>query len=113
MSSYRMISPTTIMAAGVMTGTAVITSAVLDILSLVNVAFQLKWTGTPNGTFSVQGSQDNVTFNDIGATISPAVGSADSRLINISGVAFRYIQVVYTNTSSTGVLTIIGSAKGI
>lgn len=102
-----------------MTGTATLTSLPSNILYKDSVAIALNYTGTPNGTFSVQGSNDYNpglpqsagTVNAgtwVALSLSPAPvasGSAANILLNLNQLAFPWIRVQYTNTSSTGVLT--------
>jgi hypothetical protein len=101
------------MTAGSMTGTSKISSIPMDIGHLVAAAFMATWTGTPNGTLLVEGSIDGSTWAPLqDVSIDPAVGTADSRMVNLFWLAFRYVRLSYTNTSSTGSLTIVGTGKG-
>lgn len=102
-----------------MTGTNTLTSAQTNIKYKDSVGIQLQWTGTPSGTFQVQGSLDyNPGLPQSGGTanagtwtnitLSPtpgASGSAGQILINMNQLGFPWIQVTYTNISGTGVLT--------
>ncbi len=110
-----------------MTGTTVLTSLPSNIKYKDSVAVQLSWTGTPTGTFAVQGSVDyNPGQPQSGGgqnaghwtaiPLSPppiASGSADQILMNLDQLAFPWIRVVYTNVSGTGVLTGYISAKSL
>lgn len=100
-----------------MTGTDTITSPVTNIQFLDDVGVQLQFTGTPNGTFTVQGSIDYAVNpitgavenagNWIDVTLSPvpvASGSADQILINLAMLCFPFIRIQYVNTSGVGVL---------
>lgn len=111
MASYRHIEAATLLSGGAMTGTSVLTSKAIDCRTLPLVGFSISWTGTPNGTFIVQGSLDGTTFVDMGITVAPAAGAVGNRGVDIGPTAFNYIQVQYTNTSGTGTLTIVGAAK--
>lgn len=106
-----------------MTGTTVITSHVMDFRLLRAGSIQCIWTGTPNGAFSLQGSLDyqldpggNVlkagTWDDLGVTLGAAAGSAGSDLLDIAVTGIPWLRIQYTNTSSTGTLTIYGHGKG-
>lgn len=99
---------------GVMTGTAVISSPWINISNFKNVAIQAQWTGTPTGTFTVNVSMD---LDPTGAPVlggtaltlpsSPSpnpAGSASSWVFFLSGLSTPWVQLVYTNASSTGVL---------
>lgn len=106
---------------GAMTGTATITSPVTDIRNLDNVAIELVWTGTPNGTFAVQGSLDyNITNGNAGTwvslTLTPspaAAGAAGSILLDLNQLSFPYIRTTYTNVSSTGTLQAYIAGKAV
>ena len=111
MSSYRYIQNSSLLSGGVMTGTTVLISKALDLRTLKFAALYASWTGTPNGTFSVQGSLDGVNFQDMGIAVNAAVGSAGSRLIDLGGTGVSFVLLQYTNTSSTGTLAVTGSAK--
>lgn len=120
----KTLQPLHIVSAGTMTGTAVITSNVIDTRYLTNIYMQIAYTGTPNGTFSVQASMDYVpnpaggagivagTWIDIGAGVPAAVGAAQQVGINIANTGYAFLRLVYTNTSSTGVLDVWAGGKG-
>ena len=112
MSSKSFFGPKTLLSGGVMTGTNKISSAPIDLLTMTGCAFQASWTGTPTGTFIVEGSIDGVTYSDIGAgiTTNPA-GSAGSMLVNNVNMHFRYCRLSYTNATGVGSLTVLGTAK--
>lgn len=81
------------------------------------VCFQVAYSGSVGsaiGTISVQGSVDNVTFNDITFTPALTQPNADDGgyLINMALVPFTYIRVKYTRSSGTGSLTVNMSTKG-
>ena len=97
-------------------------------------SIQLVITGTPTGTFKLQGSCDPVpapsqmfgangvvtytptNWTDI-ANTSDAVSAAGSLLYNLEGTFYNYVRVVYTDGSSgssTAVLTVSTfNSKGI
>lgn len=107
----RKIAKGKIVADGVMTGTSVISTPVMDVSDSKSFAFQFTWTSTAQGTFAVLGSVDGTSFVDMGLTITAASGTAGTRIADItaSGVAFVY--ATYTNTASTGVLQVYFNAK--
>jgi hypothetical protein len=111
MSSYRSIDPVLVVTSGDMSGS--INSSQLDIGHLTNAAFEAVWTGSPVGSFKVEVSLTGNNWADLGVSISDAAGSAGSRVVNISGLAVKYIRFVYTFTSGTGTLNVYGSARGI
>lgn len=98
-----------------------ITSPVTTIQWLDNIAIQFNFTGSPTGTFSVQGSLDydpNTnnpgTWNSV--TLDPvpvASGSSGSILINMDELAFPYLRVQYVPSGGTGSLDYFISAKEI
>lgn len=75
-------------------------------------AIQLVWTGTPTGTFKLQGSADThlnppVNWTDI-ANSSQAVSAAGNYMYNVIEVMYNYVRVVYTDGSggaSTAIIT--------
>lgn len=100
---------------------ASITSTPTNIQNLSDIAIQLNFTGTPTGTFAIQGSNDfdatNMGGSLPGATVNTgnwvpldlsstptASGAADVILINMNGLSFPWIRIVYTRTSGTGTL---------
>ena len=104
-----------------MTGTTVVTSPITNIRGFDNVAYDIQFTGTPTGTFSVlvSSSYDPVTNPNaifIALTLSPspvASGAAGQIGIDINQSGFQYIKLVYTNTSGTGTLSAFVSGKAI
>lgn len=112
MSSYRNTPPSTLMAAVAVSSTNVYTSTTLPVPTVKNAAFQIQWTGTPTGTLVVNGSVDGVTFYNIYASIpTQPAGSASGVLLNIVDVTFQFLNVVYTNATGSGTLTVLGMAK--
>ena|SRR5258706_13808615 len=118
----------------VMTGTSTLTSSVSDIRYKDSIAFELEWTGTPVGTFTVQGCLDFSPSNEIQGIRGPpnagnwvtitnladvngnslvAAGAPGQILINMTQVGWPYIRVQYTNTSGSGLLTGYMSAKSL
>jgi hypothetical protein len=102
-----------------MTGTSTITSNAVDVTNSDSAAIEITWTGTPTGTFVVQGAVRNdaggapVNFQNItlSATLS-ASGSAGSHLVNLSGIGYTWIRVSYTNVSGTGSVSAWATVKG-
>lgn len=109
----KKISPVKIVTDGVMTGTAVITSEGVGIQDIKSCAFQFVWTGTPNGTFLIEGSVDGANWSDMGITISAATGSAGNRIADITATGISAARAKYTNTSSTGTLQIWFVGKAV
>lgn len=95
--------------------TASITSRVTSIQYLDNICIELFWTGSPVGTFAVQGSLDyaqdefgNVTntghWVPMALNPSPSTAAGSPILIDMNQLSFPYIRVIYTKTSGTGTL---------
>jgi hypothetical protein len=92
-----------LLTASTMTGT--VTSASIDIRWVDNVAFQFNFTGTPTGTFFIDGTIDNSNWNALVLTPVPvASGSAGSILINLAELGFPYIRCRYVASGGTGSL---------
>jgi len=101
-----------------------VTGPATNISYLDNVAMQLNFTGTPTGTFSVEGSLDHKEYNgqivNAGnfiplslATTPVASGAAGQILLDLNQLSFPYIRIVYTRTSGTGSLDAFISAKAV
>lgn len=86
---------------------------------ICNFSIQLVFTGTPNGTFKLQGSNDagspdggsqpflysGVTnWTDITGS-SQAITTAGDLMYQFENAGFNFVRVVWTRSSSTGSLT--------
>lgn len=119
MSGKDALGPIHIITNGAMTGTAVLTSTVVPLQFFDNAGVQAVWTGTPNGTFSFEVSNDyNANTGNTGTwtayTITPtpaATGAAGDAFIDINQTGGAYCRVKYTNTSSTGTLNVFLMGK--
>lgn len=113
--------------AGIMTGTAVLTSTPLRIPNVLYFSVQCKWTGTPTGVLKVQVNNDLATptsatsWYDLVDTVTvvlsgsqPAGSASDCMFTSIQtvGAPWEWMRFVYTNASGTGVLTATGCTKG-
>jgi len=114
-----------IIRAGVMTGTTVITGTWCKVKKSPKCSFQAKWTGTPNGTFAFDVSDDEnpnaATGDDVlGPTrlTLPAAFTAGNPAGSPSSFMFEFetywawIRPIYTNASSTGTLNVGFVGKG-
>lgn len=112
MGGIRILGPTRLLTDGVMTGTNVLHSGPMDMMSMPYAAFEAIWTGDPVGTFTIDGSIDGVNWYDTGSEVTNPSGTPASTLENLGFPAgFRYIRLSYTNASGNGLLTINGMAK--
>lgn len=102
-----------------MTGTTVVNSNPIPLDQIYGFALQAYWTGTPVGTFKLQGSCDApgkttqtsnggpdivTNWSDIANSTTTAAGSSGNFVWNFNGCFFRYVRLVYTNASGTGTL---------
>jgi len=101
----------TVINAGVMTGTSVLTSSAIDMSAASLLSIQFVWTGTAIGTAVVQVSNDAATWSAYTITLPSIAGTAGSGAVQLVDCAHQFVRVVYTNTSSTGVLTVTVATK--
>lgn len=100
------------LSAGDMSGNLV--SAVTDIRWLDNIVMYLAFTGTPEGSFSVEVSPDQVTWYALDLVPAPiATGVAGGHRIELNQLSDPYIRASYTATSGTGSLTVTIAGKMI
>jgi hypothetical protein len=110
-----------IIVAAPMTGTSVITSPITEIRGFDNIFYDIQFSGSPVGTFSVQvsSSYDPITNPNaifIPLVLSPApVASGSSGVIgiDINQEGAQWIKLVYTNSSGSGTLDAYVSGKAI
>ena len=100
----KFLQVTLVYSSSTMTGTSVCTSQAIDVGSLCRWSVQNVWTGTPNGTFKVQESNDKVNWTDVASATTTVSGAAGSGIINAINCETKWLQVLYTNTSSTGTI---------
>ena len=81
------------------------TSSPTNIRYLDNVGIELVWTGTPTGTFYIEGTVSGNTWQalDFGSAVS-AVGAEGSHLLNINQCPYDQLRISYIATSGTGTL---------
>jgi hypothetical protein len=117
-NSKNALPPFKAISAGDMSGT--ITGPATGIQYLDNVSIQLNFTGTPTGTFQVQGSLDyvpNLTPGNWVPLVLPtspiANGVAGNILIDLNQLSFPYIRIVYVPVSGVGALNCYVSGKAV
>lgn len=104
-----------------MSGTSTLTSQITEIRGFDNIAYEVDFSGTPIGTFTVEVSNSydpitnpNATFVVLVLSPTPvASGSSGVIGIDINQSGFKYIKLTYTNTSGSGVLQAYISGKAI
>ena len=123
MSSRPIFSPFQVITNGDMSGN--LTSIVTVIQNLSQVGYDISWTGTPTGTFSVQvsntytqnaaGQVSNAgNWTSLPLSIVPTVsGSSGSGYIDVDSISAFAIRLVYSAGSSSGTLnaTICGKVS--
>ena len=94
---------------------------------LPGISYDLKWTGSPVGTFSVEVSNtysqnaDGSVANAGNWTVLPTssfsgtypvpAGSAANGFLDVMGTEAYAVRLVYNSTSGTGSLTVVACAK--
>jgi hypothetical protein len=100
---------------GTMSGTNTIYSQILDVSRMDNLGLEVAWSGTPTGTLSIMTSVSAVNWNAL--TFNPALpqpsGSAAGYSVSLNQLPFKYILLVYVNSSGTGVLTVADQNKDL
>lgn len=112
---------------GTMTGTSVITGTPMHIFGCSRLSFQVIWTGTavgtmtfqisnypgdmfPNGTLTTAATWTTLTNPSSFTALQPA-GTAGSSDFSFADLAQKWIRPIYTNSSSTGTLTVYAAAR--
>lgn len=90
-----------------------VTTASINVQWLDNIYFTINFTGTPTGTFSVQGSGDGGNnWQNVRLLTSPvASGAPDTVGIEINQAPMPLLRVVYTRISGTGTMNVWVTAK--
>lgn len=121
--AYNLLKPVVLYTAQSMA--ASFTSPPVEIRLQDNLGFQLKWSGSPVGSFSVQISSTysediNGNVMDLGAWVSlplsPAIaatGAPDDAYIDLNQMSAMYVRIVYTRTSGTGSFSCVAVGKAI
>lgn len=121
--SYNLLNPVHIITAASMTST--VTSSVAEVKLQDDIGIQLKWTGTPTGTFKFQISMDykaDAEGNVVNAgnwvtvpvlPIITAAGAPDDAYVDLMQLSTPYLRVQYVPTAGTGTLDVYVNGKGI
>tara|TARA_R110002126_G_scaffold172712_1_gene321498 strand:- start:3754 stop:4095 length:342 start_codon:yes stop_codon:yes gene_type:complete len=111
MGSKRVIDYDEYLVAGDMSGT--LTGDSTNIMHTDRVGYQILYTGAPNGTFSVEVSNDETTWQALVLSVAiAATGSGDNHFIDVE-TASKFVRLVYTFSSGTGSLDVKLTAKSI
>lgn len=96
-------------------GTNTYHSAPTDINQLANIGLDIRFIGTMTGTLAIEASNDKTTFTAL--TFNPSLtqpsGSNLNFLIDLNQIPWRYIRTSYTNSSGSGTLTSLLTAKDL
>jgi hypothetical protein len=120
----RLLFPFAVLSAKSVTGAATYvqdqgSTAYTDVRTFDNIGYHFRCvSGTPDGEFKVEGSNDASNWVDLGLTglsITSGVftGSVRDALASINQFPFAYIRAKYVNASGSGVVTVIVSGKGV
>lgn len=102
---------------------ATITSDPIWLGHIANFAIQLVFTGTPNGTFKLQASNDEgardtyiespsiSNWTDVDGS-SQVISAAGDHMWNVQNCGYRWIRIVWTD-SSTGAATITSARMNV
>lgn len=106
---------------GDMSGNIISAPAML-VVQMFGDAIQLVWTGTPTGTFSVQYSCDVgidqfgdgvVNWSTHPTSILPIVATDGNWIFNCVWLNVKWVRLLYTATSGTGILNARFNLKGV
>lgn len=92
---------------------ATITGASTNIMNCDRVGYEIVYTGTPTGTFSVEVSNTGTYWQTLTlSTPVTASGAGGNDFIDCE-TASKYCRLIYTRTSGTGTLSVALTAKSI
>lgn len=96
---------------------------------IVNYAIQVVWTGTPDGTFTLQASNDKgledktnggwsssgvTNWTTITGSNAATAGAAGNWMWDVENTGYRWVRIVYTRAASTGSTTSLRfNCKGV
>lgn len=94
-------------------------SAPILLDQIYGFSFQAIFTGSPNGTFKLQSSNDEgrladsvTNWTDV-ADSSQVISSAGDITWNFDGCFFKWVKVVYTFSAGTGSCDVTYASKGV
>lgn len=122
--------------AGAMASTNTIYSSISNILHKDTVGIELSWSGSPTGTFYVQvsnsykpalaqsegaGAPNNGNWTQVPLTdpvagttsLTTTTAAGNPMFLNLNQLGAAWIQIVYTNSSGSGVLNGTITAKSL
>lgn len=82
-----------------------LTSESVDLNFCQQVSIQIAWTGTAEGNFYIQGSNDNQNWVNV-TNAQAAGGSSGSAMLEDENVGYRYCRLFFDSSASTGELTL-------
>lgn len=104
-----------------------ITGSPTIINRIPGISYDIAWTGTPTGTFSIQvsntyaqnadgtvanaGNWNTLPTSSFSGTYPVPSGSADHGFLDVVGTEAYAVRLIYTATSGTGSLTVLAAAK--
>ena len=111
MGSKRVLDPQQVVVDGDMSSD--VTTSATQIMHTDRPSYEIAWTGTPTGTFSVEVSHTGNNWSEVSLS-SPitAAGSADSAFVDIESGA-KYVRLKYTASSGSGTLNAWVASKSI
>jgi hypothetical protein len=113
MSSYRFCDNTqTPLFNAAVSGTSPVTAGPVKVTDFETFTFQATWGGSLAGVITVLGSLDGVNFYAFGVSVpTQPAGSSGGCLIPLFGHGMKWLELVYTNATGAGNLTVTSLGK--
>lgn len=111
-----------VMVATAVSGTTTYYSFATSLKNMSSASYQLVWTGTPTGTFTVWASNalkpletDDTDWVQLtlAVAITQPAGSASKDIVDMTDLPFGWVRVKYVNASSSGVVDAYVVCKGL